>query len=375
MTPPASRALLEMLRVDLPYLAARRAERISMRTLLMTGGTAVVLLGSLYFWLTGGRYVTADDAYVKSAKLMVTTDVSGLVAAVAVREGQQVAAGEELFRLDTRQFEFARDSARAAMAQTALAIDAMRADYKRMVSAIAAQKAQVDLARAAHDRSAALVRTQITSRAAYDNAHFGLINAEQTLNSLEQQAAAQLARLGGDVAIPLQRHPQYTQAQAQLAETERQLEHAVVRAPFAGVVTQVDQLQRGTFLVSQTAALTNTGAVGLIATEKVWVDANLKETDLTHVKPGDAVTISIDSYPGRRWQGRVEAISPASGAEFSLLPAQNASGNWVKVVQRIPVRIGVIRADGDPVLRSGMSAVVSIDTGHRRALRDLWAAR
>ena len=374
MTPPASRALLLKLKVDLPHLAARAraTERLSLRTLLMAGGVGVALIGSVYFWLSGGRYVTADDAYVKSAKLMVTTDVSGIVANVAVRDGQQVAAGDVLFELDTRQFEFARDSARAVLAQTALTIDAMRADYHRFVSSIAAQKAQVDLARAAHERSATLMKTNVTSRAAYDSARFGLINAEQTLQSLKQQADAQLARLGGDVNLPVERHPQYLQARAQLSETERQLEHAVVRAPFAGIVTQVDALQRGTFLVSQTAALTNTGAVGLIATDKIWIDANLKETDLTHVKIGDAVTISIDSYPGRRWLGTVEAISPASGAEFALLPAQNASGNWVKVVQRIPVRIGVERTGHDPVLRTGMSAVVSIDTKHRRSLRDLF---
>src|SRR5215813_4757600 len=125
-------------------------------------------------------------------------------------------------------------------------------------------------------------------------------------------------------------------------------------------------------LVAATAALTNTGAVALVATDDVWIDANFKETDLTWVKPGENVEISIDTYPGRTWKGTVKSIAPASGAEFSILPAQNSSGNWVKVVQRIPVRIVVDRKDGDPPLRVGMSSYVTIDTGHSRSLSQLW---
>ena len=146
----------------------------------------------------------------------------------------------------------------------------------------------------------------------------------------------------------------------------------MIRAPFNGVVTQVDQLQPGVYLVAATAALTNTGAVALVATDDVWIDANFKETDLTWVKPGESVEISIDTYPGRTWKGKVKSIAPASGAEFSILPAQNSSGNWVKVVQRIPVRITVDRKDGDPPLRVGMSSYVTIDTGHSRSLSQLW---
>ncbi len=145
-----------------------------------------------------------------------------------------------------------------------------------------------------------------------------------------------------------------------------------MRAPFNGIVTQVDALQPGTYLVSQTAALTNTGAVGLVSTDNVWIDAHIKETDLTYVKPGDPVGIFVDTYPSRVWVGTVESISPASGSEFSILPAQNASGNWVKVVQRISVRIRVDRKPDDPVLRAGMSVTVDIDTGHRRSLFELF---
>jgi membrane fusion protein, multidrug efflux system len=152
---------------------------------------------------------------------------------------------------------------------------------------------------------------------------------------------------------------------------QRQLDHTVVRAPFNGIVTQVAALQPGTYLVAQTAALTNTGAVALVSSDDVWVEANMKETDLTYVKVGDKVSVSVDTYPGHEWTGTVESIFPATGAEFSILPAQNTSGNWVKVVQRITVKIRVAQEAGNRVLRSGMSTYVEIDTRHRHRLSDL----
>jgi len=276
-----------------------------------------------------------------------------------------------LFKVDPRQFRIALDNARAQLAQTALAISAMKEDYRRMQSDIDAQQSQVDLDQSNFDRYAVLVKSDSVSKANYDQARFALAADTNKLKSLRQQAEVQLARLGGDPDIPVSAHPQYRQAQAQVDEAQRQLDHCTVRAPFDGIVTQVDALQPGTYLVAQTAALTNTGALGLIATDQVWVDADMKETDLTHVKPGDPVAIAIDTYPGRIWSGRIESISPASGSEFSILPAQNASGNWVKVVQRIPVRIGVTRQPSDPVLRAGMSVVVEVDTGRQRSLADL----
>jgi membrane fusion protein (multidrug efflux system) len=182
----------------------------------------------------------------------------------------------------------------------------------------------------------------------------------------------QLARLGGNPDFDVTQHPQYLQAKAQVDEAQRQLDHTVVRAPFDGVATQVAALQPGTYLVAQTAALTNTGAVALVATNDVWVDANMKETDLTHVKTGDKVKVWVDTYPGHAWSGTVESIAPAAGSEFSILPAQNSSGNWVKVGQRVPVRVRIDPKSEKLQLRAGMSATVEIDTGHRRTLSELF---
>ena len=223
-----------------------------------------------------------------------------------------------------------------------------------------------------YERFASLARTDSASRAQYDQARFTLATDQGKLQSLKQQAQVQLAKLAGNADIVVTDHPQYQQVKSQVDEAQRQLDHSVVRAPFAGIVTQVDALQPGTYLVSQTAALTGAGAIGLVSSNRVWIDAFMKETDLTYAKAGNPVGISVDTYPGRTWSGTVESISPASASQFSILPAQNASGNWVKVVQRIQVRISVQRKPGDPVLRSGMSVTVDIDTGHRRSLRDLF---
>lgn len=346
--------------------AAPPHRRRWLRPALMLAGVLALIVGGGWYWLQGGRYATTDNAYVQSAKLLVATDVSGIVRDIAVHEGQEVKPGRLLFRLDPAPFQHAVDGARAELEQTVLTLQASQEDYKRIQRDIAAQEAAVQLARATYDRTAQIVSSGAVTRAAYDQARFGLEQAEQQLESLRAQARVQLARLGGAPDKPVQELPQYQQAQARLAEAQRQLAHTEVRAPFAGVVTQVPQLQPGQYLAASTPAF------ALVSTDHVWVDALPKETDLTYVKPGDPVAVAVDTYPGREWRGTVESISPASGNTFSVLPAQNSSGNWVKVVQRIPVRVRVEQPEGGPPLRAGMSVEVSIDTGHRRHLSDLF---
>ena len=353
-----------------PAPVSKRRGRL--RATLMLGGIAVVALGAGYVWLTGGRYVSTDDAYVRAGKLMVSTDVSGIVSDVDVKEGQQVAAGDVLFRVDPRQYEIAVRNAQANLDQTRLTLESMKVDYQRMASDVAAAAATVQNDQAIFNRYQVLVKdTAALSQASYDQARFTLESDRAKVDSLKQQASVLLAKLGGKPDLVVEQHPLYLQAQAAFDESKRQLDHATVRAPFSGTVTEVDNLQPGLYLVAATAALTNQGAVGLISSEDMWVEANVKETDLTYLKAGDTVDVSIDAYPGHRWTGVIDSIAPASGAEFSVLPAQNASGNWVKVVQRVPVRIRVPHQAEDPVLRAGMSAFVEIDTGHSRSLRDV----
>ena len=353
------------------FVTRLRTDRALLRRVLMIGGVALVASVALVLWLIGGRYVSTDDAYVQSAKLMVSTDVSGLVKDVDVKEGQQVKKGDVLFRLDPQPFRIAVQNAKAQLDQTALTIDAMKQDYQRMQADIRSQGAQVDLAQRNFDRYARLLKANAISQSTYDTARVALSSARDQLSALEHTAATQLAKLGGNIDTPTKEHPQYLEALAKVNEAQRQLDHAVVRAPFDGVVAEVDSLQPGTLVISAMSAFSTTSAVGLVATKDTWVEAHMKETDLTHVHQGDPVTFTVDTYPGHTWHGHVQSVSASTGSAFSVLPAENASGNWVKVVQRIPVKIAIDRKAGDPPLRVGMSTVVDIDTGHRRWYRML----
>jgi membrane fusion protein (multidrug efflux system) len=354
------------------WLARLSAGRNLLRRLLMIGGVAVVVLASLAFWLMGDRYVGTDDSYVHAAQLLVSTDVSGLVQEVDVHQGEPVTTGQVLFRIDPRQFRIALDNANANLGQTRLTLLAMKDDYQRMQKDIAAQESQVALDQVTFDRYAALLRLNSIAQAQYDQARFTLATAQSTLASLKDQAQVQLAKLGGAISIPVEQLPQYLQARAQVDEAQRQLDHATVRAPFDGTVTEVDSLQPGTLVISALSAFTTTSAVGLVSNRNLWVEANMKETDLTHVHRGDPVDVTVDSYPGRVWKGEVDSISPTTGSDFSVLPAENASGNWVKITQRVTVKIRLDLKAGDPPLRAGMSTYVSIDTGHRRWFRLLY---
>lgn len=332
----------------------------------MLGGVLVVLAGTAIAYLMGGRFVGTEDAYVKAAQLNVTTDVSGIVNTVEVREGQRVSKGEVLFRLDPEPFQIAVDNARASLLQAEMTVRSLKADYQKAIQQVSAQKALVDVAETTLRRYDALVEQGSLARTQWDQQHAAYLSALATLSSLEQGAAATLARLNGNPDLPVEQFPDVMKARAALAEAERQLEHSVVRAPFDGIVTSVNSLQPGALVLSAMSAFSSTSAVGLVADRNLWVDANMKETDLTRVHSGQPVDVTIDTYPGCTWHGSVESVAPATGAAFSPLPSENISGNWVKVVQRIPVHISLEQSSCDVRLSSGMSAVVSIDTGYSR---------
>jgi membrane fusion protein (multidrug efflux system) len=342
-----------------------RASRL-LRPALMIGGSLVILGGVAAAYLSGGRYVGTDDAYVKAAQLNVTTDVSGMVETVEVHEAQRVAKGDVLFRLDPEPFEIAVQNAEATLLQAELTVRSLKADYRRAMQQVSAQQAIVDVAKTTFDRYGALVKQGSIAKTQWDDQQATYLSAVGTLNSLQQAADATLARLNGNPELPVDSFPDVMKARAALAEAERQLDHAVVRAPFDGIVTAVSSLQPGTLIISAMSAFSTTSAVGLVSDRNLWVEAHMKETDLTRVHAGQPVDVTIDTYPDCRWKGSVDAVAPASGAAFSPLPSQNISGNWVKVVQRIPVHIGLGGSSCDARLSVGMSAVVSIDTGYQR---------
>ena len=323
----------------------------------------LVLVAGGGWYVAGGRVMYTDDAYVNAGTVGVSTDVAGTVAEVDVRDNQEVAPGQVLYRLDPLRFEIALASAKANQAQVALTLESMKQDYRRMLTDAEAEQAQVALDRTRYERATRLLTSGVESRAGYDHAQFTLQADQSKLEALRQEARVQLARLGGNVNTRTTELPQYVQAEAQVAEAERELVHTVVRAPFAGVVTDVPTIAPGKYLPASTTAFY------LVDTQHVWIDATPKETQLTHVIAGQPASVGVDTYPGLRWHGTVESVSPAAAQEFSLLPAHNTSGNWVKVVQRVRIRIRLDTTDKDlPTLRAGMSTQVYVDTGHPRGL-------
>jgi membrane fusion protein, multidrug efflux system len=291
--------------------APEKTSRSPRRRLVRWGFFALLpfaLIAGAYWYVTGGQVMSTDDAYVQAETVGISTDVSGIVQGIEVADNQHVDPGQVLYRLDPRQFQIALDNVRANLAQTALTIDAMKQDYTRMLSDAAAQQAQVELDQATYDRYAALVPSGATTKANYDQARFTLELDKNKLKSLRQQAAVQLARLDGDPDIPVIQHPQYLQAKSQVDEAQRQLDHTVVKAPFAGIATNVPSIAPGKYLAASTTAFY------LVDTDHVWVDASPKETELTYVRPGQPVTATVDTYPDAEWHGVVESISPAAAA-------------------------------------------------------------
>ncbi|HEY6433805.1 MAG TPA: HlyD family secretion protein [Acetobacteraceae bacterium] len=343
-----------------------RRPRLRLRFVLIAAGLVVLVVGGLWYWLSGGRYVETEDAYVQADVLDISTDVSGIVTEIPVHEGQHVKTGQVLFRLDPTKFQIALDQAKANLAQTVLNLESLKADYLQSQRQVAARQAQVAADQATFDRYAALVKSRAITPQQYDDAKYKLEADQATVGTTQAQVQSALARLGGKADIPTTEMPAYKQAAAQLAEAQREANHAIVRAPFNGVVTQVSKLQLGQFVPAGTAAF------GLVSTDDVWVEAEPKESNLTYARTGQSAKVTIDSYPNHAWTGTVQSIAPATDQEFSLLPAQNSSGNWVKVVQRLPIRVNIHQGPNDPPLSAGMSAEVSIDTHHKRTLGDLF---
>lgn len=334
------------------------------RTLLIAGPVVAILIG-LWLYLGGGQYVTEDDSYVGAANVTITPQVSGQVTRVAVGTNQLVTQGELLFEIDPEPFEIALDQANATLAEAAEKLRGLILTYNQDQANVAQTKADVTFAQQEFDRVSTLVQEKVETQASFDQAQRALRVAQQAQRAAESGAAAVLAELGGSVDKPIEQHAAYLAAKAQVELAERNVRLTKVQAPFAGTVTQVENVQPGTFLTVGQSAFTLIGS-------DTWVDANIKETDLTHIKVGDPATVVLDSYPEQTLAAEVQSITPASGSVFALLPAQNASGNWVKVVQRMPVRLKITKADPNVVMRDGASATVSIDTGYHRTLGTLW---
>lgn len=349
----------------LPAGAARAASRGRLRLALSLGGVAVALAVAGGIWLATPTGFSTDDAYIRAPKLAVATDIGGTVARVLVHEGEAVRAGTPLVELDALPYRIAADEARAALDAARIEAAALQRDYARAQGDVAASEARAARAAADASRFSSLVGSGGVTRAEYDSSRFDRSESEAALDAKRAGAAMLLARLGGKADTPIDSLPSVRLAASRLAEAQRQLDHTVLRAPFDGVITNAESVQPGQYLAASTPAL------ALVGSHRVWVEAFPKETDLEDSREGDRAQIRVDSYPGLRLSGRIESIAPAAASAFSVLPAQNASGNWVKIVQRIPVRIAIDTDDATPSLRDGMSVTVIAQAQRRKTLADL----
>ena len=338
---------------------------VPLRTILLIIVPAIVAGVGLFYYLMGGRYVSTDNAYIGAQKVLVTPEVSGKVVSIAVVEGQLLKPGDALFSIDAEPYRFAAQEAEAKLAR-------IRSEFESLKSTLASLGKQIGLAQqsvaagqADYDRKAALLDSRISSPSDLDKSRIALVAAKTQLEQLEQQQASIRNQLLGDPQLAIEKYPQFMEATVALDRAKRDLANTVLRAPLAGIATQVTSIQMGRYLTAGMSVFS------IIGTETVWVDANPKETDLTYVRPGQPVSIMVDAFPSRELRGTVVAISPGTGAQFSILPPQNAAGNWIKVVQRVPVRIEFDKGQDLARLRSGMSATVDIDTGRPSRLTRL----
>jgi membrane fusion protein, multidrug efflux system len=344
---------------EAPAKAAPKKRR-NLRMILLVVLPLIAAVGGAAFYLMGGRYISTDNAYVGAQKVLITPDVSGKIIHIAVREGQHVKPGDELFKLDPVPYQIALDQAESKLV-------AARTEYAKLMTTLKSLTTLIDLAhknvalkKEGVERKQKLLASRAGSRVDLDNAAVGLVTAQLQTQFAQQQHDTTLAQLLGKGDLPLAQFPAYVQAKAAVDDAKRNLALTVIRAPMGGTATQVDNIQLGRFIAAGAPILS------VIDDQTPWVEANPKETDITYLRVGQKATISVDSFPDHEFKGTVQSVSPGTGAQFSILPPQNASGNWVKVVQRVPVRIVFDKGQDTRLLRSGMSVTVDIDTHHSR---------
>ena len=345
-----------------------RLGRRLLRLILLLGVPLAIVAASLHFYAQGGRFLETDNAYVKAHIITVNAEVAGQAAQVLVRDNQPVTKGQLLFRIDPVPFQTALARANAQLANARADVETLRAEHRVALAEAVEAEEKIRFLTLQLDRQRRLREKGMVREEAYDEARSNLATARAHLVALQERAARVLTGLGGDPNLPFDRHPRVQEAQAARAAAALELSRTSVHAPAAGTVSNL-RLQAGEYLARGVAAFT------LIQAGELWIEANFKETQLAELRVGQVARIVADAYPKVEWRARVSTISPATGAEFALLPPQNATGNWVKVVQRVPVLL-VIEPDDQkdkdrPTLRAGMTVGVSIDSGRSRGLPDL----
>jgi membrane fusion protein, multidrug efflux system len=341
---------------------AKKFPRKRLRMILLVGVPLLAVAIGGFMYLGSGRYITTDNAYVGSQKVLITPDISGKVSRIIVREGQHVKAGDELFEIDRVPFRIAVDQAQAKLATVRTDFTNLKSDYLIYGQLADVAQQNADLKKKDVERKKALAESRAGSQLDYETAVSAQLTAQLQAQLAVQRKDQAFNQLLGEPNLPIEKFPAFMQANAALEQAQRDLDHTLLRAPIDGMATQVDNIQLGRFVTAGTPVF------AVLDDSAPWVDANPKETDITNLQIGQRATVFVDTFPDAAFTGTVESVSPGTGAQFAILPAQNASGNWVKVVQRVPLRV---RLDQNPMasrLRAGMSAYVEIDTGKRKSL-------
>ena len=334
--------------------------REKLRLPLMALGVIVVIIGALYFWITGGRYMSTDDAYVQAARSTISSNVAGQVIEIKVRDNQRVHRGDVLFRLDDKPYVIAVQSAEAKLGTTRLQLSSGKSTYRQQQAALHTAQDTLSYQQKEYARQKSLLASGISSQAQFDQAQHTLDTAHQQLVSAQQQLASVLAMLDGKPDIDPAQHPSVQAAQAELDRAKLNLSYTTITAPDDGIVAKVEQLQVGDYINAANPVF------ALISTRDIWIEANFKEDQITHMRPGQTASVKIDTYPDHHFLARVISMAPGTGSQFSALPAENASGNWVKVVQRVTVRLELDKPDENLPMHTGLSALVEVDTGKSR---------
>ncbi len=342
--------------------------RARLRLILLVVLPAIALLAGLAFYLAGGRYISTDNAYVGAQKVLITTDIAGKLDRVLVREGQHVAAGEPLFAIDAVPYRLALQGAQSKLDMVRTQFANLKSSYELLSKLVKYGQEGVALKQRDVDRKTALAESRAGSLVDLDTARSALLTAQLQLQLGRQQLSGTLNQLLDNPDLAIEDFPPYQQAKALLDQAQRDLDHTVVKAPIAGIATQVDNIQLGRYVTAGVPVFS------VIDDAAPWVDANPKETEITWLRPNQKVDIYVNSFPDRTFHGTVQSVSPGTGAQFAILPPQNANGNWVKVVQRVPVRIVFDPGQDLKLLRAGMSVTVDIDTGRKRTLATLFGA-
>ncbi|OBQ83169.1 HlyD family secretion protein [Mesorhizobium sp. WSM3873] len=349
-----------------PAPAAPRKKRRTGRFLLMVALPLALLAGGAYVWVTGGRYQETENANLQQARISIASDTAGRIVQVGIADNQTVKSGDLLFVIDPEPYKIALAQADAAVAAARLNVEQLRAAYSQAMAQQKSAKSEVDYAQSQYDRAADLAEKGINAKSSLDEARNDLDKAKQQLAVAEQGIISAKAALGGNPDIETDKHPSVMSALAARDKAAYNLSQTTVKAPSDGIVYQASSFKVGQYVS------VGTPLFALVETDDTWIDANFKETQLTNMKPGQKAEIVVDTYPGRTFEATVKAIGAGTGAEFSLLPAQNATGNWVKVTQRIPVRLELTDPDAKMALRTGMSATVTVDTGVARGLPSIF---